>query len=105
MSTASQPAFPVVAHYANTGYAPRMSKLSPRISDQLRDAVKACGKSAYRISKDTGLSAALLSRFLNGETGLSQASIDMLCAYFGLKLAPRSKADGNAWRVIQRMAD
>jgi hypothetical protein len=82
-----------------------MSKLSPRISDQLRDAVHECGKSAYRISKDTGLSTALLSRFLSGETGLSQASIDTLSAYLGLKLVPRSKADGDAWRVIQKMAE
>jgi hypothetical protein len=62
-----------------------------RISDQLKQAINECGKSRYRIAKETGISQAILSRFVRTECGLSLAYYDRLAEYFGLELAPKRK--------------
>ncbi len=57
------------------------------ISDQLRDAIKRCGKTRYRISKETGIDEAQLSKFFNDAgTSLSLSSIDMVCGCIGVEL-------------------
>jgi hypothetical protein len=63
-----------------------------RVSDQLRQAIRDCGKTRYRISVETGISESILSRFLNRGAGLSLANIDLLCESIGaeLELKPKS---------------
>jgi transcriptional regulator with XRE-family HTH domain len=58
------------------------------ISEQLREAIERSGKSRYRIAQDTGISQAILSRFVNTKCGLSLAYVDVLCEYLGLQLKP-----------------
>lgn len=57
-----------------------------RISEQLRHAIEQCGESRYRLSKETGVSQSILSRFINGEMGLNLENIDRLCEYLGARL-------------------
>ena len=49
----------------------RMAKKPRLISDQLRQAIRDSGLTRYRIAKETGLSQVTLSRFFNGERGLT----------------------------------
>jgi hypothetical protein len=56
------------------------------VSEQLRRAVRASGKTLYRVAKDTGISYAPLHRFLHGRSGLRMDLLDQLCSYLGLRL-------------------
>ena len=50
------------------------------------------GTSLYRIAKDTDIDASALSRLLKGTKGcVSVEKVDILCAYLGLELQPKSK--------------
>ena len=57
------------------------------LSEQLREAILTADKSRYRISKETGLTEAGLSRFVNGVCGLSLDSIDKIGDCLGLSIA------------------
>ena len=57
------------------------------LSDQLRRAIDASGKSRYRIAKDLDVSEATLSRFMSGERGLTLKLLDRLTEYLGLSLS------------------
>ena len=63
------------------------------VSEQLRRAVDASGKSRYRICKDLDISETTMSRFMSGQRGLSLRLVDRLCAYLGLELR-QSKREG-----------
>jgi transcriptional regulator with XRE-family HTH domain len=56
------------------------------ISEQLREAMRNADVSRYRIAKDIGVTEALLSRFMNGITGLGQETIDKIGEYLELRL-------------------
>jgi transcriptional regulator with XRE-family HTH domain len=56
-------------------------------ADQIRAAIRASGVSQYRLSKDTGLDQAMLSRFMNGKRWPSEANLNALCRYLGLSVA------------------
>jgi hypothetical protein len=62
------------------------------LSDQLRQAVRECGVSCYRIAQETKIGEATLSRFLSGQRGLTMKAIDTLTAYLGLSLARTDKS-------------
>ena len=66
----------------------RKPKSKP-ISEQLRDAIRCAGVSRYRISQETGITEAALSRFVNGHAGLSLDSIDTLGIYLELDITAR----------------
>ena len=59
------------------------------ISDQLREAILSADVTRYRISKDTGITEAALSRFITGGSGLSLKTIDILGEYLGLDITTR----------------
>ena len=59
------------------------------LSEQLRRAIAASGKSRYRIAKDLDVSEATLSRFMSGERGLTLKVLDRLTEYLGLSLCDR----------------
>jgi hypothetical protein len=56
------------------------------INERLRDAIKRCGKSRYRISLESGVSQAVVSRFVNGQTELTLANVEKLCESIGAEL-------------------
>ena len=64
------------------------------VSEQLRQAIVASGETHYRIGKETGTSPTVIDRFVSREREhLNTVTVDKLCAYLGLELAPvgRSK--------------
>ena len=63
-----------------------VGKPIPKLSDQIRTVVETSGVSGYRISAETGIDKAALSRFLSGERGLSMESLDLLAGYFEVKI-------------------
>lgn len=64
---------------------------SMTFSDELRAAVRDCGRTRYWIHKRTGLDQALLSRFISGERDMSLRSLDLLAAALDLHVAAHSK--------------
>jgi flagellin-specific chaperone FliS len=65
---------------------------NPLFGDQLRTAVLNAEETRYRISKATGISESILSRFVHGEAGLSMENVNRLCDYLCLKLVKANKA-------------
>lgn len=61
----------------------------PTITDQIKKAILSADVSRYQIAKDTGIEQAVLSRFVNGKSGLSSTSFDQLAEYFGYTLVKR----------------
>ena len=61
------------------------------LSDELKLAITASGKSLNQIDRDTGIDKATLSRFLNGKGGLSIPILDRLADYLGLSITVEGK--------------
>lgn len=59
--------------------------LSMKLTDQLRDLIRTCGKTRYRISQESGVPQSTLSRFMSG-TEMSTAALDRLAPVLGLKI-------------------
>ena len=59
-------------------------KQAKQFSDEIRAVVESCGKTRYRIAKETGIDAAVLCRFVQGQVGLSMDTLDKLAACIGL---------------------
>jgi hypothetical protein len=68
-----------------------MAHAAKKVSDKLRAAILAAPVTRYRISKDTGVNASVLSKFVNRKTGLDGSTIDALAEYLGLELIERKK--------------
>jgi plasmid maintenance system antidote protein VapI len=64
---------------------PMKTKYIP-LTDQLRQAILDCGQTRYAISKATGIGQDKLSRFINGERGVSCEVMDKLGEYLGLRI-------------------
>jgi transcriptional regulator with XRE-family HTH domain len=56
------------------------------IAEQLRRAIERSEKSRYRISQESGIAQAVLSRFVNGERDLKLETTEKLCAALGLRV-------------------
>lgn len=70
-----------------------MTPKRTKLSEQVRQAIDACGKSRYVISHDTGIDQATLCRFMGGKGGLSIPVLDTLGEYLGLRIvADKPKA-------------
>src|SRR6476620_10961611 len=62
------------------------------VSDQLREAIERCDKTRYRISLETGIDQATLSRFVNDTSiGMTLPNIDKLCECIGVELVTKAK--------------
>ena len=67
----------------------------PKLSEQLRDAIKKAGVSRYEISKATGVSQSTLSKFvLKQRPGLSFDAMDRIGQYLGLVIVTQPKKRG-----------
>ena len=60
----------------------------------LRKEIRACGKSRYQISKETGIDQAALCRIMQGG-GCKVQTAEILCNYFGYELR-RKKSKENS---------
>ena len=63
-----------------------MAKKQSKLSDQIRQAIEACGKTRYKVSQDTGIDQATLCRFMGGKGGLSIPILDTLGQYLRLRI-------------------
>lgn len=70
-----------------------MSKYIP-ITEQVRRAILASGKTRYQIFKETGITQPILSRFIHGERGLSMESLDAIGQCLGLTVQTVRKPKG-----------
>ena len=67
-----------------------MPRKNDSFTDQLRAAIDRGGKTQYRLAKETGVSAATLSRFVTGKRkGLSMEAIDAIFENLGLNISKR----------------
>ena len=57
------------------------------LSDQVRRAIDTAGVSRYRICMETGIDQSSMSRFMNGQTGLTTTALDALAEFLDLHLA------------------
>jgi len=75
-----------------------MAKKHDELSDQLRHAIKTCGKTRYQIWTETGIAEATLSRFVNNKGGLSMRAVDKIGKCLGLAITferkPRKRKGG-----------
>ncbi len=72
-------------------------KQAKQFSDEIRAAVESCGMTRYRIAKETGIDAAVLCRFVQGQVGLSMDTLDKLAECIGLRIVadkPPTKKGG-----------
>lgn len=58
------------------------------ILEKLKEAIEKSGKTRYRISQETGVDQAILSRIVSGGS-CSLETADLLCEYLGLELKPK----------------
>lgn len=65
-----------------------------QLLDKIRRAVETSGKTRYRIAKESGISAAQLSRLVNGQSGMTVETIERLADYLGLRIViePKGKS-------------
>ncbi len=56
------------------------------ISDQVRAAINNCGLSRYAVSKITGVSEGMLSRFVAGQTDMTLRTLDRLASTIGVRV-------------------
>ena len=66
-----------------------MLRKGDRLSEQLKTAIQASVKTCYRISQETGIAEASLSRFMNGKGGLSMRALDKIGECLGLEITTR----------------
>ncbi|GMU33228.1 MAG: hypothetical protein AMXMBFR20_11000 [Planctomycetia bacterium] len=55
-------------------------------AETIRRAAVADGRTAYRLSKDSGVDVAVVQRFMSGERGLTLVTAEKLCRALGLDL-------------------
>jgi hypothetical protein len=81
-----------------------MAKRGDTLTDQFRQAIDDSGLTRYRISMETGIDQAVLSKFCLGQRGLSMESLDTLGKFLGLRIVKSvvsqspatTKAEANA---------
>ena len=56
--------------------------------DELREAIRNCGETEYRVAKESGVPQPVVSRFMREERGVSLETAAKLCQYLGIHLAP-----------------
>ena len=62
------------------------------LSEMLKQLIENSGESRYQIWRATGIDQAVLSRFMNGSSGLSMESIDALGGTLDLEIVRRQTA-------------
>ena len=65
-----------------------------KIAELLLKTIKTCGISRYKISEDTGIEQAALSRFVHGKRTINLETAEKLCEYFGFELMRKKTKKG-----------
>jgi transcriptional regulator with XRE-family HTH domain len=65
--------------------------MSKKISDEIRAEIVRSGMSRYRLSCESGVDQAHLSRFVHGKVGLSLDAIDRIGLVLGLRVVSERK--------------
>jgi hypothetical protein len=65
----------------------KASFTSGPLSESLRHAIRASGRSVAQIADDSGVAPIVVSRFLSGEGDIHMATADKLAEALGLKVA------------------
>jgi hypothetical protein len=60
-------------------------------TEQLRAAVRNCGITRYRISRQTGIDQGTLCRFVHGDCWLRSRNLDRLAALLGLDVVVQAR--------------
>ena len=68
-----------------------MGRRNTTISQVLREAITKGGESLADLERTTGVSNAVLSRFVRGERTLTLPTADKLARHFGLELVKRER--------------
>jgi len=69
-----------------------MNEPQRKLTEQVRQAVRDCGLSRYAIWQLTGVDQATLSRFVNGERGLSMEALDALGDALGIQITAKGES-------------
>lgn len=69
----------------------KKKRRKPTVSDQIREAIDESEMTRYRISAETGIPQAVLSRFMAGKSGISSGTIDKLAELLELEVVKRSR--------------
>jgi plasmid maintenance system antidote protein VapI len=64
----------------------KTKKLDPTLAETIRKKIVESELSQYRISKESGVSAGVINRFVSGERSISLDNADKLCKVLGLHL-------------------
>jgi hypothetical protein len=67
---------------------PRRQQPPRTVCDQLRAAIKASGKTHYRIGKDASIKPEIVSRFVSGERDITGKTFAKLAVALRLTLVP-----------------
>jgi len=83
-----------------------MATAMATISDTIRAAIRASGKTGAQLARESGVSEATLSRFMGTPSKkLYGDSADALAEYFGLELQPKAKpSKARAKKTARRKA-
>lgn len=76
---------------------PMGRKTKHNLTDQLRQAVADSGRTLGELARNTGIDKSALSRFVNGERGLSMEALNAIGDYLSLRIVadkPRAKKKG-----------
>ena len=68
--------------------------MTTTLSDQVRKAIKGCGLSRYAISKQPGVSEAMLSKFMAKKNDLTLGTVNRMAPILGVRIVvdrPKSK--------------
>jgi len=71
---------------------PMRKQATQKLTDQLRRITASSGKTLGELSRETGIDTSALSRFVNGERGLSMEALDALGQHLRLVLVARRPA-------------
>jgi transcriptional regulator with XRE-family HTH domain len=66
-------------------------KRATTVTEQLKEAIRASGKSLNQLGKDSGVATPQLSRFMQGKRTLTLPVVDKLCEALHLELTPTGK--------------
>ena len=64
----------------------------PTLTEQLKEAIRASGKSLYQISRESGVASPQLYRFVNGDRSLTLPAVDKICRALRLQLVSQAEA-------------
>jgi transcriptional regulator with XRE-family HTH domain len=68
---------------------PRKKQAKPKVTEQLREAIRSSGKTHYRIAKDSGVGPDIVARFAQGKRDVRAETFAKIAEALGLHLAPK----------------